>query len=269
MLMIDGKAFGLSSEDLADRRGYINASECPYICGGDPDKRLALWKEKTGQTEPEDLSDVLRVQMGSYTEPFNCAWFEKVSGLTVTDRGRIERAGHLRCTLDGMTVYQGAPCVWEAKHIGAFGKIDEATQAYMPQVFMQMHLTGARQAILSILQGTDKYEWVHVEWDDSYAASVLAMVDEFWMDVTLGQPPHDAPELAPVKPSTFKPYDMTGSNEWAASAADWIANQPAAKIFEKAVKALKELVPADASECTGYGIAIKRAKNGSLSIKAK
>lgn len=268
-IVIDGIVYGLSAADLLDRRGYINASEAPTICGGDTSRRLLLWQEKTGQIEPEDLSGVLPVVMGSVTESLNRAWFEKVSGLTVTDRGRIERAGHLRCTLDGMTVYQDAPCVWEAKHIGAFSKIDDAVQRYMPQVFMQMHLTGTRQAILSVLHGTQGYEWVHVEWDDAYAAQVLAMVDEFWMDVTLGQPPHDAPALTADKPSAFKPYDMTGNNGWAASAADWLANQSAAKTFDKAVKALKELVPADASECTGYGIAIKRAKNGALSIKAK
>jgi hypothetical protein len=130
-----------------------------------------------------------------------------------------------------------------------------------------MHLTGTRQAILSILHGTQNYEWVHVEWDEAYAASVLGMVDEFWMDVTLGQPPHDAPALAPVKPSTFKPYDFGDRNDWVYHAADWTAHKDAAAKFKIAEKALKEIIPEDASEVTGGGIIAKRSKAGAISIR--
>ena len=38
-----------------------------------------LWQEKTGETEPADLTDVLPVQMGIHTEDFNIKWFEKQS----------------------------------------------------------------------------------------------------------------------------------------------------------------------------------------------
>jgi len=267
MMMIDGIAFGLSADDLLDRRGYINASECPTICGGDAEKRLRLWQEKTGQIEPEDLSDVLPVQLGSYTEAFNRVWFERVSGLMVTDRGLVIRDDHLRCTLDGMTQYREMPCVWEAKHIGAFSKVDDAVQRYMPQIHIQMHLTRTRQAILSILHGTQNYEWVHVEWDDAYAASVLDMVGEFWADVQFKQPPADAPGLPSPKPETFKAYNFTGNNEWASHAADWLSNKAAADVFKAAEKNIKALVPEDASEVTGHSLTVKRSKAGALSIK--
>jgi predicted phage-related endonuclease len=269
MLMIDGQTFGLSAADLLDRRGYINASECPTICGDDPAKRLRLWQEKTGQVEPEDLSDVLPVQLGSYTEAFNRVWFERVSGLTVTDRGLVIRDEHLRCTLDGMTQYREMPCVWEAKHIGAFSKVDDAVQRYFPQVFVQMHLTRTKQAILSILHGTQNYEWVHVEWDDAYGASVLDRISEFWADVQFKQPPADAPGLPSPKPELFKAYDFSAKNEWTSLEVDWTQNEAAAKKFEKAAKDLKALVPADASEVTGKGTVCKRDKAGKLSIKVK
>ena len=267
MMIIDGTAFGLSAADLADRKGYLNASEAPTICGDDADKRLRLWQEKTGQVEPEDLSGVLPVQLGSYTESFNRVWFERASGLTVTDVGLIVRNAHLRCTLDGMTEYRGERCVFEAKHIGAFSKVDDAVQRYMPQVFAQMHLTECRQAILSILHGTQNYEWVHVEWDDAYAASVLERLDDFWADIQLKQPPADAPGLPSPKPETFKTYDFTGNNEWAALAHDWVLSKAPADLFKAAEKGIKALVPEDASEVTGHSLTVKRSKAGALSIK--
>lgn len=265
-MIVDGKTYGLNAADLADRKDYINASEAPTICGGDGAARLRLWQEKTGQVEPEDLSGVLPVQLGSYTEPFNAAWFERVTGMTVTERGGVLRNTWLRATLDGMCEYSGQ-CVWEAKHIGAFSKIDDAVQRYMPQVFVQMHLAECRQAILSILHGTQNYEWVHVEWDDAYAEEVLARLNDFHACVLLGEPPHDAPALDAPKVSAFKPYDFSDRNDWIYHASDWTAHREAAAKFKSAEKCLKEIIPEDASEVTGGGIIAKRSKAGAITIK--
>jgi len=265
-MLIDGVSYGLSVEALAERKGFINASECPTICGGDAEKRHRLWMEKTGQVEPEDLSGVLPVQMGSYTEPFNCVWFEKVTGMKVTGRQDVLRNDWLRATLDGKCEYNGAPAVWEAKHVGAFSKVDDAVQRYLPQVHVQMHLAECRQAILSILHGTQNYEWVVVEFDDAYWASVLKALEDFRDCVAFNVPPSDAPVIA-AKPTTFKVYDMTGQNEWASHAADWLATKTAADTFKAADKNIKLLVPDDASEVTGHNIIVKRSKAGALTIK--
>lgn len=268
MITIDGKDYGLSAEALAERKAYVNASEAPTICGGDAEKRHRLWMEKTGQAEPEDLSGVLPVQLGSYTEPFNCAWFEKITGMTVTGRQDVLRDDWLRATLDGKVEYNGAPAVWEAKHIGAFSKVDDAVQRYMPQIFVQMHLAECKQAIMSILHGTQNYEWVHVEWDEAYGALVLAQLADFHACVAFGEPPHDAAALDAPRVSEFRVYDMTGHNEWASRAADWLTTKTAADTFKAAEKNIKALVPDDASEVTGHSIIVKRSKAGALSIRS-
>ena len=267
MLVVDGISYGLSAADLDDRKAFINASEAPTIVAGEPAAVMRLWEEKTGRAEPEDLSGVLPVQLGSFTESFNCAWFERTTGLQVTDRQKVIKSGFLRATLDGMTTYQDAPCVWEAKHVGAVSKVDDAVQRYMPQIHVQMHLTGATQAILSILHGTQNYEWVHVEFDDAYWSKVLARLEMFYEAVMFDVPPHDMAPLEAPKPTTFKPYDMTGHNEWASHAADWLATKAAADTFKAAEKNIKALVPEDASEVTGHSIIVKRSKAGALSIK--
>lgn len=268
-MIVDGKSYGLSAADLANRKGFINASEAPTIVAGEPEAQMRLWQEKTGRAEPEDLSGVLPVQLGSYTEAFNIHWFERTSGLAVTDRQRTEKLGFLRATLDGMTVYQDAPCVVEAKHIGAFSKIDDAVQRYIPQIFVQMHVTKTRQAILSIIHGTQNYEWVHVDFDDDYWAKALARLEMFHECVLFDQPPHDMTPLDAPKPSTFKPYDFSARNDWIYHAGDWFANKAASDTFKSAEKSLKEIIPEDASEVTGGGIIAKRSKAGAITIKVQ
>ena len=267
VIVIDGKSYGLSAADLADRMAFINASEAPTICSGDPQKRHALWLEKTGQTEPEDLSDNILVQFGSYTEAFNIAWLERKTGLVVADRQRVVKADHLRCTLDGMTTYRDAPCVVEAKFMSPYAKREDRIQWYMPQVFTQMHLTGARQALLSVLDGSPGHDWILVDWDQSYADAVLAQLADFHACVAFGQPPHDAPALDAPKVSDFKPYDFSERNDWIYHAGDWTANKEAAAKFKSAEKCLKEIIPEDASEVKGGNIIAKRSKSGAITIK--
>ena len=65
---------------------------------------IRLWKEKRGETEPEDLSDNLIVQLGVATETLNRTWYERNAGRAVTDVQRWVRHPvhrYLAATLDG------------------------------------------------------------------------------------------------------------------------------------------------------------------------
>ena len=62
----------------------MNAKKRPNGIGGTDANKLVhddswihLYNEKTGATEPIDLSDVLPVQMGIHTEELNRKWFTK------------------------------------------------------------------------------------------------------------------------------------------------------------------------------------------------
>ena len=68
---------GLSAEALEARRKYVQAGDAARLMAGE---WRAVWREKMGLAEGDDLSDKLPVQMGSYTEPFNLAWCMKQTG---------------------------------------------------------------------------------------------------------------------------------------------------------------------------------------------
>jgi len=70
---------------------------------------------------------------------------------------------------------------------------------------------------------------------------------------------------APVDAS--KIYDMTGNNEWATHADEWLVGKPIADRVRDAEKILKSLVPADAKKCSGHLVQITRDRAGRLSLR--
>ncbi len=52
----------LNSSTPANRRGFVGGSDARIIMGHDEAALLRLWREKRGETEPDDLSGNLIVQ---------------------------------------------------------------------------------------------------------------------------------------------------------------------------------------------------------------
>jgi predicted phage-related endonuclease len=103
---------------VADRRSFIGGSDARIIMGSDEGALQRLWKEKRGETEPEDLSGNLIVQLGVVTEELNRRWYEANSGQVITDVQKHVRHPGLRwmaATLDGRVASSGA--VFESKFI--------------------------------------------------------------------------------------------------------------------------------------------------------
>jgi hypothetical protein len=97
--------------------------------------------------------------------------------------------------------------------------------------------------------------------------TLLDVEKRFWDCVQSKTPPAGfAPQAAPVPRGQLRTVDMTGNNQWASAAVDWLNNQAASKTFDKAQKELKSLVTADVGTASGHGITVKRNKAGSLTI---
>lgn len=263
--------FAKTPEWHAERLTGIGGSDANIILSGDAERVLRLWKEKTGKQEPEDLSWVLPVQIGSVTESLNAAWFEHFEGRAITNRNEMRRHAsreYMRCELDGLTTAaNGEPAVFEAKHVNAFGSIEDVVQRYMPQLHHNMHVASVEYAVLSVIQGTQKYETFEVACDPFYLAALLDAEEDFWRCVESDDPPigFDVPP-DPVAFEKMREVDMSQSNEWGSFAADWLANKDAAKKFKDAEKGLKDLTEADVGLAYGAGVQVKRAKNNSLRI---
>jgi putative phage-type endonuclease len=254
-----------SDEWHAARRLGIGGSDSNVILGDDEERLIRLWQEKIGAVEPEDLSGVLPVQMGVATEPFNRAWFTKQTGRVVERHGdTVVSSEHpfMRANLDGIT--DDGKTYFEAKHLNAFTKEDDALRKYMPQLTHCMLVCGIERAVLSMFLGTQKYVAIDVELDPLYATHVIAAERAFWACVETKTPPAVVNVAAPVE--AVKRVDMTGDNEFGSAASIWLSNKGYAQQFEKAAKELKAKTPDDAIEASGYGLVIKRNKAGNLSI---
>jgi predicted phage-related endonuclease len=256
----------LTSEQIAFRKTVLGGSDANILMSGDNEKIFRLWQEKRGEKEHEDLSDVLPVQMGIWTEAFNRTWFTKTTGRNVLASGDQRICldhPFMGCTLDGLT--DGGDAVWEAKHVSAFWKDEEVIQKYIPQLTHNMIVCDVKKAVLSVFFGNHKHSVFEFELDLGYAEELIAVEEQFWDCVLEGMEPviravkYDGP--------VDKKVDMTGNNEWADLAATFSANKEAAGKFDKAKEGIKKLVPDDAVEAFGHGISAKRSKTGSLTIK--
>jgi predicted phage-related endonuclease len=250
----------------AQRSLGIGGSDAVVIVKGVREEMEVLRLEKLGRQARDDLSRVLPVQMGSWTEPLNRLWLsyalnmEIRPGATVTSIAR----DFMRANLDGYAADGG---IVECKHCNAFTKMDDAVVRYYAQLQHNMAVSLATHCYLSVFIGTDKFEWRKIERDNAYIAKLVAAEEVFWnhvaMDMEIDSAKTiDTPAVVPVT----RDVDMSTNNTWAVRAADWLMLKDQAKDFEKAGKDLKALVEADVKRAHGCGLEITRDGRG-LTIK--
>jgi predicted phage-related endonuclease len=267
-MIADLTTLGLSADAVSRRVLSIGGSDANTLMSGDDAAVLALWECKTGRRASDDLSDVLPVVMGSFTEPLNAAWFQKQTGLEIAERDlplAHPEDSWRTATLDGR-LKDGA--IWEAKHVNAFGKPEETLARYQPQLHHNMSVAGAVKAHLSIFRGNADWVWFEVEYDPSYGEAVRKAEWAFWMAVQADEPPVPYPAPPPPKVDAIREVDFTGNNAWAALAADWLSTREAAAKCDAAKDALKKLIEPDVKRAFGHGVEFSRDKRGALRIAA-
>jgi predicted phage-related endonuclease len=237
---------------------------------GDDEAALRrLWREKRGETEPQDLSGNLIVQLGLATEDLNRRWYETNTGQLVVDVQRKMRHPGLHwmgATLDGRVEATGA--VFEAKFMLPWSFSDEAAmQKYMPQLQHNMWVAAARSAVLSVITGGGKWVEITTHADPLYQHLIVTAERKFWRCVESGEPPALF-GVEPAKPriEAVRVVDMSTSNAWAEFADVFIRTQDAHLEHEKAKAELKRLVPQDAQQAIGHGVRAKRSRSGGISF---
>lgn len=271
------QTFGLTAEQKLLRLEGLGGSDANTLMSGDPARILGLWEEKTGQVESENLDDILPVQMGNVTEDFNRYWFTRRTGKAVTrarERVVSQSLPFMMCNLDGVVVDcpdpipAGEAAYFDAKHVNQYSKIDTVVQKYMGQMHHNGHVLGMNWAILSVFIGTMNYEWVPIQLDPFYTATLIETEKKFWECVQTMTPPNEMPApISPAQPVKFRTVDMTGNNHWAVTAETWRTHKGFADLFEKAAAEIKGAMEFDVAEASGHGVKCTRAKNGALTIR--
>jgi predicted phage-related endonuclease len=255
-------------EEILARRRFIGGSDANIILSGNPERVRELWLEKRGEKEPADLSAILPVLLGCWTEPFNRMWFEQLTGTSVGRCGEIVVCrvnGWRRASLDG--IIDATSTIWEAKHTSAFAKGDEVLERYMPQLQHNMAVAGYSQASLSVMFGNHKFEVFEIAADWLYQIELLDAEQRFWECVQTGETPV-AIEPPPVpRPIGTREVCLEGSNAWASAAFDWLKYREAAKVHGSACASIKCLVEEDVARAFGHGIEARRSKSGAITIR--
>lgn len=150
-----------------------------------------IWLSKTNRAEREDLSNVLPVQMGLHTEPFNIDWFQKRTGLEVTNNNKVyknEDVEFLHATVDGIIDEKQA--IFEAKHVSPFSAKD-VIDRYYPQLQHYMLVTGLRKAYLSVLIGNLQHKVYEIDADIEFIHKLLYAETHLWAYVQADVQPPD------------------------------------------------------------------------------
>jgi predicted phage-related endonuclease len=256
--------------DSAKRHSFIGGSDARIIMGDDEAALLRLWREKRGETEPQDYSGDLIVQLGIATEPMNRRWYERTTGQTIKDVQTWVRHPVIRwmaATLDGIVEETGA--VFEAKFMLPWSFSEQsAAEKHTAQLQHNMWVTHAATSVLSIVTGGGKWVEIKVSADSLYQHLLLTAEKKFWRCVENGEPPRLF-GIEPPRPriEAVRIVDMSASNAWAEFSAVFRRTHQAHLQHENAKAELKALMPADAKEAIGHGLRAKRSKSGPVSFE--
>ena len=259
-----------------DRTWFIGGSDAKRIMNGD---WLALYEEKVGIRQPDDLSNVFRVQLGKWTESFHAEWLVEQHNMQLTDPdGPVVHPEHdfLVGQLDRLWPEKGT--FVELKHSNERASPREMTENYLPQVAHYCSCMGVSVAYISTIPGNGEPFVTKVEPSHEYMTKLTEMEVAFWWHVQNKV----APEIIPTatlertnalakdtKVDGFRYVDMSKNNAWASAASDFISTREAVATHDKAKDTLKELIEADVGEASGHGITIKRDKRGALRFTVK
>ena len=233
----------------------------------------ALYLEKIGEQDPEDLSDNLRVQIGIATEHINIQWLERELDTEITRNVIVKPEGFMASNLDGVTK---AIQLVECKHTSERNRMELVAQNYYPQLQHYMMHTDTDMIHLAVIFGNARWESTIITSDPTYQMQLKSVETIFWDCVNEKKLPSNhldslfgAKIKAPtdIKLSGMRKVDLSDNTIYKKAVKQYHETKPYVKLHDEAKSTIKEVVPDDAYEVTGGGIVIKRSKNNTLTIR--
>jgi len=273
-----------------DRQGFIGGTDAIRIMNG---QWVDLYLEKIGETKPEDLSEVLPVQLGIWTEEFNINWFieKHQPGFSLGNtkihkqQALVFHEGYVpyKGAADAMLVQPDKSWILECKHTNAFTNMNEIIDRYMPQLQLYMWLhqklyegqdVKCDGLFLSVIFGNTKWEKKHITYDEVYTTNMMAKITQFWEHVIKKVPPSnrdaETPDISSIPIDRKVKMDMNRDNEWMSDAHDYVETIQSAKKNEAAKKRLMSHIPPDVyqMDCDLLSVNITE-KRRTIKIKEK
>ena len=177
----------LTVEQIAERVGYIGASDAAAVCGLSRWKTpIQIWAEKTGAVEPEDISDKLHIQVGNELEDLVCKLWTKRTGKKlhrVNETLTHPKYPFIRCNIDRRVV--GENTIFEAKTASAWKAQEwsgeEIPSEYIIQALHSLAVTGADKCEIAVLIGGNvDFVYKTIHRDPAAMAEIIRKEVDFW-----------------------------------------------------------------------------------------
>lgn len=171
---------------MKDRLKYIGASDAAAVLGLSRwSTPLGVWAVKTGQIDPDDISDRVSVKLGHKLEQTVAEFFMEETGKKVhrvTETVFHPKHGFIGANLDRRVV--GERAVLECKTCAAWKakewEGEEMPREYVIQCLHQLMVTGYERAYLAVLIGNQDFKWKVIERDDKAISAMLKTEVRFW-----------------------------------------------------------------------------------------
>lgn len=178
-----------------ERQKYIGGSDIAVIMNMSRWKTpLKLWLEKTGQAEPDDLSKVEAVQLGTELEEFVAQKFSQVTGKQVRKQPKMyihKDYPFMVAHVDRLIT--GSDELLECKTCSVFKKdeweADRIPQEYILQVMWYLGITGRKKGYIACLIGGQAFVQKEIEFDQQLFDIMVEKAKEFWNKVQNNEPP--------------------------------------------------------------------------------
>lgn len=167
------------------RNTGIGGSDAAAICGMSPWKSIfQLWLEKTGQADPEDLSDNEPIYWGNVLEDVVAREFTKRTGKKVQRRGLMQSVEYpfLLASVDRILVSEnaGLECKTASGFKAKLWEGDEIPDAYYCQCQHYMMVTGCDKWYIAVLIGGQRFVWKEVPRCQPDIDMLLTQERIFW-----------------------------------------------------------------------------------------
>jgi putative phage-type endonuclease len=177
-------------KSVKDRMDYIGGSDAPILMGLSPyENSIDLWRLKTGQIQPKDLSDNKYVKAGIMLEPAIIKWFEDETGLNVVNNNVFYFhkehefiAGHLDGWIESENAVFEAKTSSSDKGWGPKGS-NQIPDHYLIQISHYMLVTGADKAYIAVLIRGIDFRYYVINKNERLQEIILQKEIAFWQKV--------------------------------------------------------------------------------------